>query len=220
MAQEYLCYYCKAAIAMDDINVAKDVALCRSCGKTFSFSAISGESEVSVNALDSPPRCVKLELDPINGTKLTYRRLAPISLFLIPFTAIWSGGSIYGIYYLQIKEGRFDLRASLFGLPFLFGTIILLVFIAYLLFGKWVITMNQGEGTVFAGVFGIGWTRRFAYDKNSLVALQATNFTINDVPQQGILIRNGETNFVFGASMRQDAKQFIAAVILKHVAAA
>ncbi len=219
MAAEYRCLFCKAIIAMDDVNVAKDIALCRSCGKTVAFSAVCGASEISLDALDAPPRCVKLDLDPINGTKLTYRRLSPSLFFLIPFTALWSGGSLIGIYGTQIQKGKFDLETSLFGLPFLIGTIILLGVIIFLIFGKWVITLHQGEGIVFVGVGGIGWTRRFNYNKNSLVSMQLSDVKVNEMPQKGILIRTDDKDFLFGALIKQEAKQFIAAVILKHVGA-
>jgi hypothetical protein len=150
---------------------------------------------------------------------LTYRRLSPTLFFLIPFTALWSGGSMFGIYGTQIQKGKFDLGTSLFGIPFLLGTIILLGIIIFLLFGKWVITMNQGEGIVFVGIYSIGWKRHFSYNKNSLVCLQISDLKINNVPQQGILIRTDGRDFLFGASIKQEAKKFIAAVILKHVGA-
>jgi hypothetical protein len=97
------------------------------------------------------------------------------------------------------------------------GTIVLLSVIAFLFFGKWVITLFQGEGTVFVGVGRWGWTRRFSYNQNSLVSLQMSNMRTNDVPQKAILVRTDGTDFLFGAMLKQDAKQFIAAVILKHI---
>lgn len=219
MNNEYRCPFCHADIAMEDINVAKDIALCRACGKTSGFSTVCGASEISLDALDTPPRCVKMDLDPIDGTKLIYRRLSPVLLFLVPFTALWSGGSIIGIYGSQIMNGKFDLESSLFGIPFLIGTIILLGVIIYLIFGKWAITLNQGEGIVFVGVGGIGWTRRFNYNKDSLVSMQLTDVKVNEVSQKGILVRTDGKDFLFGALIKQEAKQFIGAVILKHVEA-
>jgi hypothetical protein len=58
----------------------------------------------------------------INGIEITYRRLSPVVLFLIPFTALWSGVSMWGIYGRQLVQGKFDPAHSLFGLPFLLGT--------------------------------------------------------------------------------------------------
>jgi hypothetical protein len=219
VSEEYHCLVCKAIIPLDDVNVAKDIALCRVCGKTFAFSSVCGASEISLDALDAPPNCVRLHLDPINGTRLTYRRISPALFFLVPFTAFWSGFSLFGIYGEQIRNGKFDLTQSLFGLPFLIGTIILVSAIVFLVFGKWVITLNQGDGIVFVGLGGIGWTRRFAYNQSSLVCLQASSVIVNDAPQRGILVRTGDEDFLFGALIKQEAKQFIAAVILKHIAA-
>ena len=116
-------------------------------------------------------------------------------------------------------KGKFDLESSLFGIPFLIGTIVLLGVITFLIVGKWVITLNQGEGIVFVGVGGIGWTRRFNYNKDSLVSMQMTDVKINEVSQKGILIRTDGKDFLFGALIKQEAKQFIGAVILKHIEA-
>ena len=50
---------------------------------------------------------------------------------------IWSGGSLGGIYGTQIANQEFSLLQSLFGIPFIIGTINLWFFyIDSILFGK------------------------------------------------------------------------------------
>jgi hypothetical protein len=44
-----------------------------------------------------------------------------MALFMIPFTCVWSGMSLGGIYGKQVSSGRFDPGSSLFGVPFLIG---------------------------------------------------------------------------------------------------
>jgi hypothetical protein len=217
MPSDYSCPSCGANIPLDDVNVSKDVALCRACGQTTAFSVVSGTSELSLQALDEPPRGVRIETGFNNETTVVYHRLSPLLLFLIPFTALWSGGSMIGIYGSQIRDGKFDLGQSLFGIPFLLGTVVLLSVIAFLLFGKWVIKLDRGDGTVFVGVGPFGWTRRFSYNQTSVVSLTATTVTVNNRPQQGILVRTDERDFVFGALLKDDAKRFIAATILQQV---
>ncbi|MFA5205359.1 MAG: hypothetical protein WC708_13260 [Lentisphaeria bacterium] len=56
---------------------------------------------------------------------------------------------------------------------------------------------------------------RFAYDRNTVVALSATSMKVNGVPQKGILVRTGERDVVFGAPLAEEAKRFIAAFIMK-----
>lgn len=215
---EYLCPSCHATIPLDDVNVAKDVALCRACGRSTAFSLISGAAEVSLDALRNQPRSVKAERGVNNELSIVYRRLSPALLFLVPFTAVWSGISMSGIYGKQIWNGKFDLAESLFGIPFLIGTIILLTVILFLLFGKWVITLDRGEGTVFTGVRGMGWTRRFSYNRDTTVSMTyATGVSVNDQRQPGILVRTDGQDFIFGALLAANAKQFIAALIAKEV---
>ena len=216
MQSQYICPLCRSVIAADDVNVATDLALCRSCGRTSSFSMVSGASEISLDSLQKPPPSISIEEDFGGGRAIIYRKLSPALLFLIPFTALWSGFSMWGIYGSQFRKGEFDLGQSLFGLPFLLGTIVLLSTIMFLLFGRWVITLRKGTGTVFVGVGPVGWTRHFTYNRETLVSMRMTDVRVNEVSQKGILIRNGDTDFVFGTLLKDEAKQFIAAVIMKE----
>ncbi len=213
---DYLCPYCRANIALEDVNVATDIALCRACGKTSSFALISGTSEVSSTALLQTPRHIQIRKDFQRDTIITYRKTSALLLFLIPFTALWSGGSMWGIYGSQIRSGQFDLGRSLFGLPFLFGTLVLLALITFLLLGKWVITLHKNEGSVFLGVGPFGWNRRFNFDTDSIISLRSSTVKLNNVPQQAIHIQNGSTEFSFGSTLTQDAKQYIAATLIKE----
>lgn len=211
-----MCPICRSSIPLDDINVSTDIALCRACGNTSAFSLISGTAEVSLEILSQPPRGVRIEREFLKPTVITYRRLSPALVFLIPFTALWSGLSMFGIYGGQIRKGEFDLSQSLFGLPFLFGTIVLLGVIAFLLFGKWKITLEKGAGRVFVGVGPVGWSRAFSYNRDSLVTLRTTDVRVNEIPQKGILVRSGNQDFVFGAMLKEEAKVFIAAAITRE----
>jgi len=52
---DLVCPLCRSAIAIDDINVATDIALCRRCSKTFSFSELIGASAGAAPDLTAPP---------------------------------------------------------------------------------------------------------------------------------------------------------------------
>jgi hypothetical protein len=214
MPIEYKCPSCGAVISLDDVNVSKDVALCRACGQSTAFSPISGAAEINLQSLAQPPRGIRMEEEPGGALKISYKKISPVVFFLIPFTLFWGGGSMGGIYGSQILKGKFDLHLSLFGIPFLIGTIVLFCIISYLLFGRWVITLNEGAGTVFMGVGSLGWTPRFAYDRSTVVSFRPTNIRYNNVPQKGIAVRTGEKELVFGTPIQDDAKQFIAAAIV------
>lgn len=121
----------------------------------------------------APPKHLAVETS-IEGistvTTIRYARVNPVALFLVPFTCIWAGGSLSGIYGSQILKGEFDLKLSLFGLPFLFGSLLLLTICLFLLFGKHVLRLSAGKGSYFVGIGPIGRTRHFRYGHASKVA--------------------------------------------------
>ncbi|HEX7261284.1 MAG TPA: hypothetical protein VF258_05670 [Luteolibacter sp.] len=112
MDASYRCQSCGSGIALGDVNVVNDIALCRSCGKTMSFSEIAPIPGAENIDLNRPPKGVRIEGSPIYGRSIIYRKISPVVFFLIPFTAAWSGFSMSGIYGSQIMEGKFDLTRS------------------------------------------------------------------------------------------------------------
>jgi hypothetical protein len=210
------CPSCSTLIPLEDINVAKDLALCRACGQTTAFSRLQGVSELNDVNLDVPPKHVREEYDGQSDLALTYRRRSPVLFFLIPFTALWSGGSVGMIYLKPLLQGTpFNVGEALFGIPFLIGTVILLTVISYLFFGRWVIRITGNEGSVFNGVGSLGWTRRIPIDRSSTVTLAACGASVNNQPVPCIRIDTGEKSLSFGAFIKDDSKRFIAARILK-----
>jgi hypothetical protein len=212
----YFCPSCGSVIELESINVATDVALCRNCGTSSPFSVLSGISELSSVRLENPPKSIRVTED-ITGTKIIrYKRLSPILFFLVPFTCLWSGLSVGMIYGTQILEGRFDMTRSLFGLPFLAGTIVMVSIILFCFFGHWLITIHNGEGTVFVGIGKTGWTRRFSYTRETIVSLALSSISENGKPCKAITIQTGDRKFQFGATIPETAQYYIAAVLNKE----
>lgn len=83
---------------------------------------------------------------------------------------------------------------------------------------RWFQCWIRRVGSVFVGVGSIGWRRQFRYDRNSFVSLKMTSLKINEVPQEGILIRNDEQDFVFGATIKSPVKEYIASLISQEAA--
>jgi hypothetical protein len=209
----YQCRFCNGGIALVDVNVATDIALCRACGKTMQFSGIAPIPGAADMDLSRPPKGVRIEESPIRGRSIIYRKIPPVLIFLIPFTAVWSGFSMSGIYGRQISEGKFDPAASLFGLPFLIGTIVLVSVIAFMLFGRWRFSYNRGLLEVAAEVGAFGWTRRLACDKKARVSIKASAWRKNNVPQNQIHVDCQGNSLKFGAMIPDDRKHFIAEAI-------
>ncbi len=209
----YQCCSCGAGIALADVNVANDIALCRACGKTMAFSDITPIPGAADIDLSRPPKGVRIEDSPIRGRSIIYRRISPLVFFLIPFTAAWSGFSMTGIYGRQIAKGEFDPGISLLGLPFFIGTIVLVSVILFMLFGRWRFSHNRGLLEVATEIGPIGWTRRLACDKSARVGIRDSAVRHNNVPQKLIHVECQGNSLKFGAIIPEDSKTFIAEAI-------
>ncbi len=218
MNTRYLCLTCGAPIPLDDINVATDVALCRACGHTCAFSLLQAAVDTASN-MGEPPRGIHIERDYMGGgTTLTYKRVQPYVLFLIPFTLVWSGVSMSGIYGTQILKRAFDWKMSLFGLPFLFGTVVLLTLILLALFGKHQITLQHGNGRVFHGIGPLGRTRRFTYSRDVRISFRRSNIRHNNVTHEEIVVTGANSTFALCATLPDEPKRFIAGWLQREIA--
>ena len=212
------CNFCSAPIAVDDINVAADIALCRNCGKSMPFSSLAGiPGEAEIDML-RPPKGITLREDAFHGKVITYHKKSMIVLFLIPFTLVWSGMSMGGIYGRQIANGEFNPSMSLFGLPFLFGTVVLVGVIINALFGSTRIWFDRGLCHVFVGVGKAGWTRKHACSKETRVAIVMSNLKVNNVPKSGVELRTGPEKLLFGTLWSEEAKTFVATALKRALA--
>lgn len=209
----YSCGSCGAGIALADVNVATDIALCRACGKTMSFSDIAPLPGAVDVDLSRPPKGVRVEDSPIRGRSIIHRKIPLVVLFIIPFTAVWSGASMTGIYGRQLAKGEFDPGISLFGLPFLIGTIVLVSVILFMLFGRWRFSLNRGLLEVATEIGPIGWTRRLVCDKSARVSIRDSAVRHNNVPQKVIHVECQGNSLKFGAMIPDDRKTFIAEAI-------
>ena len=142
MQTEFSCPFCQSSIPAADVNVATNLALCRTCGATSSFEQVAEPSRVSLDCLTNPPRWIRSMRNARQARRIVYRRVSLALLFLVPFTVAWSGFSMSAIYGTQIRKGVFDLQQSLFGLPFLLGTVVLLALIAFCAFGRWEVRLQ------------------------------------------------------------------------------
>lgn len=218
MPEENICPNCQRLIPLEDINVSTDIALCRGCSRTFSFSMIRESRALLEQPLNQPPRHVRIEEHFPGQKTIIYKKKSPVVLFLIPFTAFWSGFSIWGLYIHPLMQDPIDWGRMLFGIPFLLGTIVLVSVILFCLFGKWVITLDNGAGTVFVGVGPIGRTHLFRYGRDTLVSLKNSGVSQKEVPLKGICIRNEHEELIFGSSIHEKSKRYIAALISEEAA--
>jgi hypothetical protein len=209
------CPTCAIPIPSDDTNVAKDVALCRSCGKVFSFASLAKRSsphELSEVDPSRPPAGIRLEHSTTRVAMFISTR-SPLAFFLIPFTALWSGGSLSGIYGSQIRSGNFSLFQSLFGLPFLLGTLVLVPATLMCLCGHMRISLRGDEGQIFTGVSFFGHRVRFRASEISDVYVEASRPDSDGDRSWAIVLQREGTPIRLPASTRPAKRAFIVAVL-------
>ena len=220
MPATHRCLHCGEPLGLEDTNVATDVALCRACGRTMPFSAVAGGGELEAVDLGAPPRGVTVGHSLISGIEVTYRRFNPAVLLLIPFTALWSGLSLWGIYGSQFAKGKFDPAASLAGLPFVLGTVVLLAVIANMLFGRWRLLIDRGTARIFHGVGPVGRHREIKLTPDTRVRLVPSRLRVNGRERAQVQVAGEGRAVHFGASLPDDVCLFLAAVLRKAVPAA
>src|SRR4051812_18688409 len=88
----------------------------------------------------------------MRGFEVSVSTRSVLAVFLVPFMCVWSGGSLGGIYGSQVMQGQFDLMRSLFGLPFLIGSVVLGSLTLMAVAGRVHVQVKGNDGSVFIGV--------------------------------------------------------------------
>lgn len=204
------CPQCKREIPPADFNISTDIAFCRQCNKQYCYSELG--NIVSSRSFDysSWPRHLKYSTDP-EGEQITYRKLSPIILFLVPFCALWSGGSMYGIYIKPIMDHNLTWGGALFGIPFLIGTLFMLSLIVLLLFGAFKVRVGSSEAWYGWSVLGLMKKKHFDPRLIASVQLVDSTFRRNNVRQQEIVLTMKDGQEVkFGAMMDEECRRKLA----------
>ncbi len=211
----FACPGCGKALALEDVNVGRDVALCRGCGYTGSFLSSGGAvPRLTDEEMARPPKRVRVERGFDDALVVTCRPKRTSLLFLAPFTAIWSGVSMAGIYIVPLARGEFDWKQGLFGLPFLIGTVGLGVAMLGVLLGKTTVTVTRGK--VAVGRHLLGWSRIRELERGEgvEVRIEQSGYRVNDVRQPEIVLRSGGRELRFGAmGLSGEALTYVAAVL-------
>ncbi len=181
------------------------------------FSSITGIPGVENVDLSKPPKGVRFDPSTLRGKTVYFKKVSPMVLFLIPFTAMWSGISMAGIYGKQIADGKFDVGSSLFGLPFLLGTIVLVSSIVFMLFGRWRFSFNQGMLEVAMELGPFSWKRRIACDKGARVSIRQSSWKKNNQMQYHIQVESGGETLKFATGIPEEPKTFIAEAIRRMI---
>lgn len=163
---QFHCPDCGLSIQAADLAPAQGVAVCRFCEKPFPMEACQSAvpfADRHVVPVTTPPKGVDL-VETMDGFRLTLSTRSGIAFFLVPFTLFWAGGSLGGIYGTQIAKGEFSLVMSLFGIPFLAGSVILIALTVMTVWGRCVVELAGGKFSIRTGALGVYRTQSAAWD--------------------------------------------------------
>ena len=213
---EAICPHCRARVPLDDINVSTDLALCRACGRSLRYSDLVPEPPSASFDLNAPPSGAWFERLP-SGFRTGATTRSWMALFFVPFTCAWSGASMWGIYGQQFLKGEFNLMESIFGLPFLVGTILLLALCAMSVAGRTEITKTSDRLLVFTGVGPIGITHTYSWSEFSFVRENAfpgnLSFNFNFGQRGQGLALEGKRRITFGSMWSAGRRFFVLQVL-------
>lgn len=210
------CPKCDKSLETREINVEKDFALCSVCNETFSISNDLffhelGAEEVS---LDKIPKGAWVQ-EFSDGFEVGATTRSSAAFFLVPFMILWSGGSVGSIYGTQIVKGQFSLFESLFGIPFLLGSVLIGGLTLMMLFGKVTVTVKNDEGEVFTGIGSLGIIKKFTWSevKNIIQSMNINNNNRNN-PQR-LINFEGKNKIMFGSFLSNDNRVFMIKALRK-----
>ncbi len=154
---EFHCPDCGLPIQAADLAPAQGVAVCRFCEKPFPLEACQSAvpfADRNIVPVMTPPKGVDL-VETMDGFRLTLSTRSCIAVFLVPFTLVWAGGSLGGIYGTQIAKGEFNWMMSLFGLPFLVGSFFLIALTVMSVCGRTIVELAGGKFSIRTGALGV-----------------------------------------------------------------
>jgi hypothetical protein len=221
---EVTCPLCRAKIATADINVSTDVALCRACGNTFRLSEVVGGSGMvsslisaigsTIGApsgpvdLNSPPEGAWYE-PTADGFTAGATTRSWMALFIVPFTCVWAGGSMFGIYGTQFIKGHFSLGPSLFGIPFVIGSVLLVSWCAMSVAGKVTVSVQGDRLAIFTGVGPFGLTRISSLSDFKTAREDFGYGSMNTNRQSRVIRLEGARAMAFGSMLTVERRYFL-----------
>jgi hypothetical protein len=216
-----LCLRCRNRLPSADINVSVDTALCRRCGASFRFSELVQPYGATVFDVSNPPLGASFNTT-AGGFITGATTRSSQAWFLVPFMLVWSGFSLGGLYGSQFQAGRFDLGQSLFGIPFVLGTMLFGSQAIMTACGRIAVARSGDEGTVFEGVGPFGWTRRFRWSDLESVTEGEASYGPRGGPNYRVItlsFRSRERpSLQFGTLLSEERRWFLISALSSQIA--
>lgn len=203
------CPRCNASVEKQNINIQANIAQCQNCDAIFRISDHLDERESVVDGFDlnKPPQgaWIRNEMNQLVMGATTRTRIA---IFLVPFMVVWSGFSIGGLYGIQLVKGEFDPFLSLFGIPFLLGSVFFWGITLMAIWGKVELTLDKRGGSVFTGIGSVGISKRFTWVEISTVREKQSTFSYPG-SQGGTIQLDGIRRITFGLGVKDNRRYYL-----------
>lgn len=197
-----------ASLVASLYDIAKEVARCQTVSvPQREVSREHAEHDRRDHALLSspPPKHMSVSRDFEGVVHVAYRRMSFFSIIL----DVVATTALAALIWTKRAEVQPVVIVVL-------GTIALVFSIQFLyeLFGKRTVTLDHGKGMTFAGLFGIGFRRRFAYSGSSEVNIGPGNIWSNGRRLHELFITEpGGRPVGICGSWSNEAKQYLAALL-------
>lgn len=206
------CPNCNHSILNQNINIQDNIAQCQHCESIFKASEALNLAD-SKFSIHQPPKgsWYKQHADNVIFGASTRSSSA---FYLIPFTCVWSGFSLGSIYGSQIVAQEFSLFESLFGIPFLLGTLMMLKMILISIFGKVEIQADRNGGTIFTGIGSIGKKQSFLWREVSTInnGIHRPWFQRYD---HEVISMQGASSYIFGGDLNEQRRYYLLSALKK-----
>ena len=217
MQSTVICGECSRSIPNDKINITTDLAHCDNCGAISKLSELVQKRDArrrSIHDFDKPAGVTFEET--LGGFRLTTSTRSTSAFFLIPFTLVWSGFSVGILYGTQIMSGEFNLVFSLFGIPFLLGSIGLFYASLMAIAGKIVVEADGQRGRIFKGIGPFGRTKHFDWAEIDSVSEGLSGSHTNGKEHSEIILE-GRKRITFGDTLSDEKRFYVVNVIRMHL---
>lgn len=210
---ELKCPRCGAVLAMEDVNMATDMALCRACNQISRFSDLVQE-EGDEDILDSVPRRMEV-VKTARGLEVTYRKLKGPGFFFLFFSLVWNAITYGALSMMLGKMTHENLVGQLFLIPFVLVGLGTFLGAVYFLFGRMTLTLAPGRGELFRGVGNMGRRQQFFLAKDSRISIEPSNIQQNHRVLEKIVVEQpGRKPFEFGTGIAEtEAQRYVAAIL-------
>lgn len=239
------CPRCGKTIPTEDVNVAKDVALCRSCNLVSALSSlVSGHAlETNVNLSQPPHGCWHRTTGFGEVIGATHRSLGT-ALGLLAISLFWNG--IVSVFVLvavsstlhllhvpvpdwfpaprmngQTMSVGMTIFIWIFLSPFITIGLVMIAGLLSSLGGKTEVRVERGEVAVATGIGPIAWNRRFMASDLKEIRIEESHSQMRNqetrTKLQIIAELQGGRMIKFGSALREDRLRFLASAADKLI---